>query len=581
MNGSASITLMTLPSGADTIFAEYSGDGNFNPNINSTSSVVTIGMAAGVNATVALTSSAPNGAGLASPVTFTATVTGTGIAPTGTVTFLANGASLGNAVTLVGGIATLTTSTLPPGPNVITAQYSGDSMYNPANGGPINETIGTMPSGPTMTVLTSTAVAAVFGNPLTFTATINPLTMGGAIPTGSVTFTSGMTTFGPIAVGPNGTATLTTAALPAGMDAVTATYSGDLNYDTSVSAPINETIGTGPAAAVNFQLLSSTLAAAPGAPVTFTADVRPVVAGPVPTGNVIFYLNNAMGMVLGTQAVQNIGTAVLTLTTLPVGVDTIVAVYGGDSVYGGATSGPVTVSIGAPTGGQVTSITLKTSNASVPVGALVTFTATITPQMVGGALPTGTITFYNGSTSIGVVNVLNSMASLKIGNLPQGLDDITATYSGDLNYAPSTSNIVVETVGTITQTLTITNLVTSNPDVTIGGTALLTATVSAAGGNMIPTGVVSFIEGTATMGSANVQPDGTATFNLPALKAGVDQHIGSHHRNGRTGNARQHNHNPQRRVRNPWRARPIRFVYRRHRPRHRRWTASNRHGDLL
>lgn len=59
------------------------------------------------------------------PVTFTATVTGN--SPTGTVQFQVNGVNFGSPVTLVNGVATLTTSQLTVvGSDTITAVYSGD-----------------------------------------------------------------------------------------------------------------------------------------------------------------------------------------------------------------------------------------------------------------------------------------------------------------------------------------------------------------------------------------------------------------------------------------------------------------------
>jgi uncharacterized repeat protein (TIGR03803 family) len=62
-------------------------------------------------------------------VTFTATVTRQGSGtPTGTVTFTYGSTTLCNAVTLSGGIAACTYSTLPLGADMVTATYSGD--YN-------------------------------------------------------------------------------------------------------------------------------------------------------------------------------------------------------------------------------------------------------------------------------------------------------------------------------------------------------------------------------------------------------------------------------------------------------------------
>jgi subtilase family serine protease len=77
-------------------------------------------------------SAAPNAINYGASVLLTATVSttaNTGTA-TGTVTFLSNGTSIGSPVALDGtGKATLTTTTLPPGTDHITASYAGD-LYN-------------------------------------------------------------------------------------------------------------------------------------------------------------------------------------------------------------------------------------------------------------------------------------------------------------------------------------------------------------------------------------------------------------------------------------------------------------------
>ena len=62
---------------------------------------------------------------------------------------------------------------------------------------------------------------------------------------------------------------------------------------------------------------------------------------------------------------------------------------------------------------------------------------------VSGTSPTGTVTFREGSTVLGMATVSNGTASLVLSNLSIGQHTITATYSGDANNAPSTTNIQV------------------------------------------------------------------------------------------------------------------------------------------
>jgi hypothetical protein len=105
------------------VVANYSGATNFG---SSSSAALTETIVQ-----VALTSSA-NPALVNTPVTFTATVTGPSGTPTGTVSFF-DGTKLLATVGLINGVATFTISTLAAGAHKITADYSGDTTYNPGN----------------------------------------------------------------------------------------------------------------------------------------------------------------------------------------------------------------------------------------------------------------------------------------------------------------------------------------------------------------------------------------------------------------------------------------------------------------
>ena len=84
--------------------------------------------------------------------------------------------------------------------------------------------------------------------------------------------------------------------------------------------------------------------------------------------------------------------------------------------------------------------TLQASPTSANAGQSVTLTATVTSQS-GTNTPTGTVTFYNGSTSLGTATLGSTgTATLSTTTLPVGSDSITASYGGDSNDAGSTSN---------------------------------------------------------------------------------------------------------------------------------------------
>lgn len=124
--GAATLTGVTLSgAGTHTITATYAGVlGSFQASSNST----TVEVSAGLDTPSVVVTSSANPAMASSAVTFTATVSGSGETPTGTVTFRDGSTQLGSG-TLASGAATYTTSSLAGGVHSITAVYSGDSSY--------------------------------------------------------------------------------------------------------------------------------------------------------------------------------------------------------------------------------------------------------------------------------------------------------------------------------------------------------------------------------------------------------------------------------------------------------------------
>ena len=90
---------------------------------------------------------------------------------------------------------------------------------------------------------------------------------------------------------------------------------------------------------------------------------------------------------------------------------------------------------------------LAVSASSVTVGQNVTFTATVTGPSGNKTVPTGTISFYNGSTLLGnEVLGATGQAVFSISSLPSGTYNVTAAYAGDGNFNASASAAVKLTV---------------------------------------------------------------------------------------------------------------------------------------
>jgi CubicO group peptidase (beta-lactamase class C family) len=174
-NGSA-----TAPSTAGS----YAVVGTINdPNYTGTATGTLVIAVPLVASSTALTSSAAS-VPVGTNVIFTATVTGSGGTPTGTVTFLNGTASLGTGTLNATGLATLTTSFSTAGTNSITAQYSGDAIFKGSTSTPLSETI--VPVGVSATV-SPNPLTIKSGSSGTLTITLTPT--GGY--TGTVSFSCG------------------------------------------------------------------------------------------------------------------------------------------------------------------------------------------------------------------------------------------------------------------------------------------------------------------------------------------------------------------------------------------------------
>lgn len=142
-----------------------------------------------------------------------------------------------------------------------------------------------------------------------------------------------------------------------------------------------------------------------------------------------------------------------------------------------------------------TSVSLGVSTTSAIVGSTVTLTAMVAPSQA-----TGTVTFYNGTTSLGTATLTTGVASLSVSFSNAGTESLTAVYGGDSTYASSTSKAVSLTVTTVGSTATTTALSVSTTATTVGTSILLTAQVTPSAA----TGTVTFYNGTTSLGTATL-----------------------------------------------------------------------------
>ena len=328
-----------------------------------------------------------------------------GIAPT----FASAGACTNNGATY--------TMTASSGTCTVTVSQAGNSNYKPATA--VTETVTAMKDTPT--IQWATPAAITYGTPLS-TAQLNAVAIGAnGVPVPG-TFSYGSTPVATLKVG-----TL----LPAGKNiqlvvVFQATDSTDFvptfGY---VYLTVNQASTTTNATFTTTQTPTGTTA-------TLTTTVSPQFAGTTPTGTVTYSLDvQGKTTTLGTAAV---GTT-FTTPVLPVGADTVIAVYNGDSNF--TTSGATVY----PTGVAPTPVSLSLGSNAVYYPLAAGYTITI-PTQSGKAL-SGTVTVYSGTSVIATISVpsngvINAFTQLA---LPVGNYNLQAVYSGNSVYPPGESPV--------------------------------------------------------------------------------------------------------------------------------------------
>jgi hypothetical protein len=77
---------------------------------------------------------------------------------------------------------------------------------------------------------------------------------------------------------------------------------------------------------------------------------------------------------------------------------------------------------------------------------VVTFTATVAANPPGTGTPTGTVTFKDGTRTVGSASLSGGQAGFTTSTLSKGTHQITAVYGGSSSFLTSTSSALVQTV---------------------------------------------------------------------------------------------------------------------------------------
>jgi hypothetical protein len=282
---------------------------------------------------------------------------------------------------------------------------------------------------PSSTKIISSLNPSYYGNSITFTATVSS---AGGTPTGTVTFYDGSTELGTGTL-TAGVATYTTSTLTIGTHTIKASYGGSTVFDTS-SATLSQIVN---ADVTTLDLTTSGTPSYYGSSVTFT--VLASSTDITPTGSVIFVDTSNNAATLGTVKLTS-GTASLSSSTLAVGTHLIEVTYGGDTNNGSANSNIVTQVVETV---DATGSTLVCLPNPAAYAALVTCTDKVASS---AGTPTGNVTFYDGTTSLGTVVLSAGQVTYTTSSLSVGSHTLTAVYAGAGAYQTSTSNTVTEII---------------------------------------------------------------------------------------------------------------------------------------
>lgn len=420
--GSAAFTTSTLSIGSHIITANYQPTGSFGPTAATLSQVIN-----GYPTSTALTC-APNPINVFGNAQFTATVTSASGTPTGSISFTDNGVGLATQNLLNGASSFAYTGSIA-GTHTIIATYVPTGSFS-GSSTTCSETVNALATTSTLSV---SPVTSTYGSSVTLTATVWPVTTPPpSTPTGVVTFYNGASAIDTGTL-TGGVATLVINTLPGGSYNMTCMYGGSSTYASSNCNTVPVVVS---AAHTALTLGSNKNPASYLSPVTFTVGLT-VNGQSAGAGNTVRLSINGQIINLTTDGG---GVASYTTATLVPNSYPITASFAATSNLLASSASLTEVITAAPT---TTSLTAAPNPGNQNQN--VTMTATVSSQStsVGG----GSVTFYDGSTSLGTSSLSAAgTASITTSFAAVGMHNLTAVYLGDADFSPSTSPVYQETI---------------------------------------------------------------------------------------------------------------------------------------
>lgn len=428
-------------------------------------------------------------------------------------------------------------SNLPGGAYNLTAHYPGDATFTSSDSSPVPMKVGPEDSITSVILdildfnsnqMVPYSGTLTWGDPLYLNVTVAGKSGQGKatgtvniLDNGKVVMSGTLTTSGTVYLATGGGTSYT---FPSGTSTLTVQYLGDNSLNASTSAP--QQISSQKAQVPTYVGISDWQVPA-GQQVDLTATVAPAYNGDgPPTGTVQFYDN---GQPLGSpMTIVNSGSSAFAhvlyeAKITKVGMHTITVGYSGDTNFTAVSGTDPTFAYSSqlqvvPTSGAATTTTLVQNPTTVSYGQSFTYTFKVTPAKAGGPVPSGQVTITSdGNLFAGPITLVNGAGSVIESGLDAGTQHVYAQYSGDSNYAASTSPVLTTTISRITTPMSLT---TPASAVLPGHQTTLSATVTGYSfgqyGYYRPVGTVQFF--TSVNGGAAQAISAPVDLYLPSVQ---------------------------------------------------------------
>jgi len=418
--------------------------------------------------TTLITSDLPDPSSLGGSVPVSVTVSGTGATPTGVVTV--TGADTNCTITLSGGSGSCNVVFNTAGAKTLTALYNGDSTYASSSDTESHTVNPTPGAASTTSIVGHTPSPSTPGQAVAVSVSVSG---AGAAPTGTVAITGADNNCTITLSGGSGSCNVVFSTT--GHKVLTALYSGNATYASSSDTEGHDVVTT--TAFTTTKITADTPdPSIPGQVVDVEIEVTG--AGTYPTGTV--EITGADTNCTATLNDDGHGTCNVTFDT--VGAKTLTAVYSGNNVYSGSSDiEGHTVSTGKAA--TATTITSHVPDPSTPGQPVV---VNVTVSGAGLPAPSGTVEITGADTNCTILLLPDGTGSCTVIFNTTGHKTITATYSGDGQYAPSSGSVG----HTVIKGSTTTTIILDRPDPSIP-TQAVEVNFTVIGAGVTPTGIVS------------------------------------------------------------------------------------------